>query len=155
MTALKEAFVKAERAQSRFNAHGRNPDREAVIREVHRLTDAGVSAKAIAGIIGMSDRNVQRLRGKTLERKPEPIPQPDLSDRHAAALEETVDVVIDLAAHLRDHHPQLVWDTLTNLRRRDLQELAVICLAGLPLHATKTELFGWVLELPAAKWGDR
>lgn len=155
MTALKEAFSAAERAQSRFNPHGRNPDREAVVREVHRLTEAGVSAKAIGVIVGMSDRNVQRLRGEKLDRKPVRIPEPDLSDRHAAALEETVDVVIDLAAHLRDHHPQLVWDTLTNLDRQQLQELAVICLAGLPLNSTKTDMFGWVLELPAAKWGDR
>lgn len=120
----------------------RESERADAIDEVHRLTAAGVSAMAIATLMGMSDRTVQRLRG-------EPLPQRgwyqfDASPRRQSKLERTADTVLHLACRIRDDDPELVFRSLENLDSHDLLEVVMIALAAIPVDATKDELLGWV-----------
>jgi hypothetical protein len=123
----------------------RESERAANINEVHRLTAAGVSAMAISTLLGMSERNVQRLRG-------EAVPSQgwyrfDTSPRRQSKLERTADTVLDLACRIRDEDPELTYRALEKLARPDLLEVAMIALAAIPVEATKDELFGWAEEL--------
>lgn len=135
-----QAVANAEKAYK-----SRESERAANIAEVHRLTAAGVSAMAISTLLGMSERNVQRLRG-------EPLPsrgwyQFDKGTRRQSKLERTADTVINLACRIRDEDPELVYRSLENLANSDLLEVAMIALAAIPVDATKDELFGWAEEL--------
>jgi len=123
----------------------RESERSANINEVHRLTAAGVSAMAISTLLGMSERNVQRLRG-------EAVPSQgwyrfDSSQRRQSKLERTADTVLDLACRIRDEDPEITYRALENLATPDLLEVAMIALAAIPVDATKDELFGWAEEL--------
>jgi hypothetical protein len=123
----------------------RESERAANIAEVHRLTAAGVSAMAISTLLGMSERNVQRLRG-------EAVPTRgwysfDSSQRRQSKLERTADTVLNLACRIRDEDPELVYRSLENLDQTNLLEVAMIALAAIPVEATKDELFGWAEEL--------
>jgi hypothetical protein len=123
----------------------RESERAANINEVHRLTAAGVSAMAISTLLGMSERNVQRLRGET-------VPTQgwyrfDTSPRRQSKLERTADTVLDLACRIRDEDPELTYRALENLATPDLLEVAMIALAAIPVEATKDELFGWAEQL--------
>ena len=123
----------------------RESQRAANINEVHRLTAAGVSAMAISTLLGMSERNVQRLRGET-------VPTQgwyrfDTSQRRQSKLERTANTVLDLACRIRDEDPELVFRALENLDGQDLLEVAMIALAAIPVEATKDELFGWAEQL--------
>lgn len=137
-----QAVADAEKDYRRFDT---NRERLEQVDEIHRLTKAGVSATAIAVIVGMSDRNVQRIRGE--------LPAPkrwyrfERSERRAAKLEQTVEAALDLACRIRDEDPQLVFRSLELLDRQALQELTMILLAALPLDRTKEDLLGWVQEV--------
>ena len=122
---------------------GLDSDRNANIDEVHRLTKAGVSATNIAVLVGMSDRQVQRMRG--VAEAPKRWYQFDKSEKRSAKLEETATAAIDLACRIRDEDPQLVFRSLDLLNRHDLQELTMILLAGFPIELTVDEIFEWVL----------
>lgn len=147
---IAQALKEARTGLSRFNSFERD-DRVA---EVHRLTQAGVSAGTIATLVGLSMRQVQRMRGEE-PRETQPVTEPDLSEERAEQVERLVNDALNLACALRDEHPQLVWDTLSRLDRTVLQELAVIALAGIPIESKKSDVYGWVLELPAAKWSGQ
>lgn len=139
MIPVREAINEGRKEYRRFDW---NRDRDEVVTEIHRLTRAGVSAKTIAGLVGMSDRNVQRIRSKG-----EPHAgrdRFDVSDTRAQQLDRTADAVLDLACMVRDEDPQLVWDILCRLDRQPLQEMAVICLAAVPVERPKSELFAWI-----------
>lgn len=134
------AVAKAERQY-----RSRDDERAALIKEVHRLTAAGVSAMTIASLLGLSDRTVQRLRGA-------PFPargwyQFDTSPRRQSKLERTADTVLDLACRIRDEDPELVFRSLENLNTPDLLEVAMIALAAIPVDTTKDELFKWTEDL--------
>jgi hypothetical protein len=137
-----QAVADAEKDYRRFDT---NRERTEQVDEIHRLTKAGVSATAIAVIVGMSDRNVQRIRGE--------LPAPkrwykfDHSERRASKLEDTFEAGLDLACRIRDEDPQLVFRSLELLDRQALQELTMILLAALPLDRTKEDLLGWVEEV--------
>jgi hypothetical protein len=109
--------------------------------EVHRLTRAGVSAMAIATLLGISDRQVQRIRGSA--EPPQKFYEFDTSVKRASELERTADAVIDLACRLRDEDPQLVFKALELMDEDSLRELLMVALAGLPVHMTAEQLFGW------------
>ena len=124
--------------------------------EVHRLTKAGVSAMDIATLLGISDRQVQRIRGA--QKPSQKFYEFDTSDQRARQLQRTADVVIDLACRLKDEDPQLVFKALELMgtarpcscdvprKNRDeeaLRELLMVALAGIPTHLTAEELFGW------------
>lgn len=135
-----QAVAKAEKEYRQ-----RDSERAATIEEVHRLTAAGVSAMAIATLLGLSDRTVQRLRG-------EPVLvrgwyEFDTSPRRQLKLERTADTVLNLACRIRDEDPELVYRSLENLNTRDLVEVAMIALAAIPVDNTKDELFGWTEDL--------
>lgn len=120
-------------------------ERSATIEEVHRLTAAGVSAMAIATLLGLSDRTVQRLRGEDVPKKGwYPF---DMSPRRQSKLERTADTVLDLACRIRDEDPEIVFRALKNLTGQDLLEVTMIALAAIPVDATKDQLFGWAAEL--------
>ena len=137
-----QAVSTAEKDYRKFDSHRERND---IIDEVHRLTNAGVSAVAIAGIVGMSDRQVQRLRSV------EPVPKRwyryDRSEIRSERLERTADAALDLACRLHDEDPQLVYRSIELLDRQALQELAMVLLAAVPLDRSKDEIFGWVEEV--------
>ena len=104
----------------------------------------------IADKLDLSITHVRRIKNGQFEvSTPQPVARPDLSDEHCWQLEGTVDTALELACRLRDEDPQIVWDALSALDRRELQEFAVIALAGLPIDHTKQQLFGWVYDLAA------
>jgi len=109
--------------------------------EVHRLTRAGVSAMAIATLLGISDRQVQRIRGA--HEPPQKFYEFNTSDKRAQELERTLNAVIDLACRLRDEDPQLVFKALELMDEDALRELLMVALAGIPIHLTADQLFGW------------
>jgi hypothetical protein len=137
-----QAVSTAEKDYRKFDFHRERND---IIDEVHRLTNAGVSAVAIAGIVGMSDRQVQRLR--TVEPVPKRWYRYDRSEIRSERLERTADAALDLACRLRDEDPQLVFRSIELLDRQALQELAMVLLAAVPLDRSKDEIFGWVEEV--------
>ena len=111
--------------------------------EVHRLTKAGVSAMAIATLLGISHRQVQRIRGCTPPTQR--FYEFKTSDNRARELERTAEAAIDLACRIRDEDPQLVFRSLDLMERQPLMELAMILLAGFPIDLTVDEIFEWVL----------
>ena len=52
---------------------------------------------------------------------------------------------------VQDSDPQIVWDYLTALPADELQRLLMFALAGVPVDRHIDDIFGWVLELPAAR----
>jgi hypothetical protein len=122
---------------------GFDSDRNAVIEEVHRLTRAGVSAKAIATLVGMSDRQVQRIRG--VEEPAKTWYRFDQSEIRSERLERTAAAALDLACRIRDEDPQLVFRSLDLMERQTLMELTMILLAAFPIDLTVDEIFEWVL----------
>jgi len=152
-TPLAKAILEADRTYSRFNL---NRDRLNTMLEVRRLAATGLEQKNIAASVGVTAGQVRRiLSGQAPEPKAVSIPAYDLSDRHAKQLEHTADIALGLACRLRDEHPQLTWDALNNLDHVDLMKLAVILLAAIPIDRTKSELFAWVYDLPAATENKR
>lgn len=137
-----QAVADAEKAYRRFDS---NRERADTVDEIHRLTKAGVSANAIAVIVGMSERQVQRIRSE--HAAPKRWYRFEHSERRAAKLEDAVEAALDLACRIRDEDPQLVFRSLQLLDRQALQELTMILLAALPLDRTKENLLGWVEEV--------
>ena len=137
-----QALSTAEKAYRKFDS---NRERNDTIDEVHRLTNAGVSAMAISGIVGMSERQIQRLRG--VESAEKRWYRYDRSEIRSERLERTADAALELACRLRDEDPQLVYRSIELLDRQSLQELAMILLAAIPLDRTKDQLLGWVSEV--------
>ena len=109
--------------------------------EVHRLTRAGVSAMAIATLLNISDRQVQRIRGG--QEPPQRFYEFDTSEKRQRELERTAHAVIDLACRLKDEDPQLVFKALELMDEDTLRELLMVALAGMPVHLTADQLFGW------------
>lgn len=136
----------AERDYSRFDRHR---DRERLRRKVTHLDKAGHSSAEIAVNVGMDASQVRRITRGAVDptHRPDPVNPPDMSDGHCRQLERTADMVLELACRLRDEDPQIIWDTLRNLGRGDLQELAVIALAAIPVDKPKTEVFAWVYQI--------
>jgi len=109
--------------------------------EVHRLTRAGVSAMAIATLLGISDRQVQRIRGS--EEPLQKLYKFDTSEKRVRELDRTINAVLDLACRIKDEDPQVVFKALELLDENALRELLMVALAGMPVHLTAEELFGW------------
>jgi deferrochelatase/peroxidase EfeB len=135
-----QAVADAEKAYRRFDSNRERTDK---VDEIHRLTKAGVSATAIAVIVGMSDRQVQRIRSE--HAAPKRWYRFDRSEIRSERLERTAAAAIDLACRIRDEDPQLVFRSLDLMERQALMELTMILLAGFPIDLTVDEIFEWVL----------
>ena len=109
--------------------------------EVHRLTKAGVSANAIGGLLNISERQVQRIRAAGVPTQR--FYEFNTSEARASELDRTVNAVLDLACRLKDEDPQLTFKALELLDEDALRELLMVALAGIPVHLTADELFGW------------
>lgn len=116
---------------------------------VHSLTRAGYSQTEIAEQTGLSSRHVARLATKP-ELPDLPTTDYTATDERVEDLEAGATLAVHLVGLLRDEDPALTWSTLSRLSRWDLQQLAVIALAMVPIDRTPGELFEWVLDLPAA-----
>lgn len=147
MTAAADALVAAERY-----VYAQDEPYKAEVYDrrsrVQALSKVGMSSNQIAVLVGISDRQVERIK----KMEPPPVwpklPDPQqISDERCAELEQLVEVAIDLACRLRDENPVLVSETLSRMGRRELQEFAVVLLAAMRVDCTVEELFGWVLEL--------
>lgn len=132
------------KAESNYEEIEKFHSRSEVLAEVRRLADVGVTSAAIAGIVGMSERNVERIRNnKVQEPKPPVRYRFDRRQDRFDKLEKMAGSAFDLACKLRDEDPQLVWEALSMVDRQQLQELTVILLAGLPIDRSASEIFGW------------
>lgn len=60
-------------------------------------------------------------------------------------------LVADLAVQLQDADPNTVWQYLTAISGAELQRIAMLALAAIPVDRTLNEIWAWVTELPAAK----
>jgi hypothetical protein len=60
-------------------------------------------------------------------------------------------LLAELAGQVQDDDPHQTWDYLTTLPAVELQRLLQLALAAIPVDRKPTELFGWVLDLPAAQ----
>jgi hypothetical protein len=100
-----------------------------------------MSALSIATLLGISDRQVQRIRGA--EEPAQKFYQFDTSDQRARELERTANAVIDLACRMKDEDPQLVFKAIELMDEDALRELLMVALAGIPIHMTAEQLFGW------------
>ena len=116
-------------------------ERYIVHTEVHRLTRAGVSAMAIAGLLNISERQVQRIRGSA--QPCQRFYEFNTSDSRARELDRTIDMVLDLACRIKDEDPQIVFKTLELLDENALREMLMTALAGMPVDMTPDQLFGW------------
>lgn len=139
---LQDAIQKAERSYSRIETL---IDRRSLLDEVQRMAKLGMTDRAIAEQIGHTERNVTRLRLGEVAEPPQPMwYRFDYSTHRAATLLTTAMTACELAHRLREDDPQLTYDALRRLTWQELLELTMVCLAGLPIDQTLTEIFGWV-----------
>lgn len=145
---LTQAIHNADYAYGRFDAHR---DRAIARRQVIQLHSAGYQPSEIAVMVGVSAATVRRIVKGDIDttHQPAPLTQPHWTDEDCAVLELTVNAALRLAARLRDDDPRIVWDALTNLGRDELQQLAVVLLAAVPIHQTKQQIFDWVYKIGA------
>lgn len=143
---LTQAIRNADYAYGRFDAHR---DRHIIRRKIVQLHNAGYQSTEIAATVGVSAETVRRTVKGAIDptQMPAPIQRPEWTDEDCAALELTVNAALRLAARVRDDDPQIVWDALTQLGRHDLQKLAVVLLAAVPIHQTKNQIFDWVYNI--------
>lgn len=136
----------ADRSYYRFDKHR---DRESLRRTVIELAAGGLSTSEIAPHVKLLPKQISHIISGRFnpDHKPEPVAPRDYSHTHCTALERTADHALDLACRLRDEDPQIIWDALTGLGRRDLQELAVVLLAALPIDKSKADIFAWVYQI--------
>ncbi|MFV8317077.1 hypothetical protein [Mycobacterium sp. 23] len=152
MTAATERYNPALRATRQHLAHyDRNRDDLDQERRVRHLALVGASEVETAAVTGLSTQTVGRIRNRPPEPDRPEVPDGRVTDARAAELEDTADLALHLAMLLRDEDPNLTWGTLSQLRRRQLQELTVIALASIPIDMTRDQLLTWVHDLPAAR----
>ena len=60
-------------------------------------------------------------------------------------------LVCDLASQVQDQDTTVVWDYLTALNPAEMQRLLMVALAAIDVNAPMERIYGWVLELPAAR----
>jgi hypothetical protein len=60
-------------------------------------------------------------------------------------------LVANLAEQVQDADPSVVWSYLTALSATELQRMAMIALAAIPVDQTVEQMFSWVCELPSAR----
>lgn len=119
---------------------------------IHSLSAAGVSVKEISGVVGISERNVKKARKRPLPEDLPRLPAPEeIPVDRAAELAKLAEVATGLAFRLRDEDPRVVQRALSMLRRETLEQLTIVALAGLNVDAELSEIYSWVLDLPAAQ----
>lgn len=144
-TTISEAMRRADINYWRFDRDRDNRERN---QRITRMAGEGFTDEEIAVALRISSRHVKRIRNGYQTTLPTiAVTRPDLSEQRCADLEDAADTALTLACRLRDDDPQIIWDTLTALTRGQLQELAVVMLAAIPIDRTKSELFGWVTDL--------
>lgn len=142
-TPLAVATRKADETYYRFDKHR---DRAALRRTVTELATRGFTAAEISPHVNLNEQQVRHiLCGRISDQhRPDPVNPRNLSEQHCAQLERTADAALKLACRLRDEDPQITWDALSHMGRRDLQELAVVLLAAVDINKPKTEIFDWI-----------
>lgn len=156
MSAATERYNPALRAVRQHLAHyDRNRDDLDQERRVRHLALVGASEVETAAVTGISASAIGRIRN----REPEPdrpgLPDSRVTDARAAELEDTADLALHLAMLLREEDPNLAWGTLSQLSRRQLQELTVVALAAIPINELSSrKLLAWVTDLPAARTAE-
>lgn len=119
---------------------------------VHHLTKIGMTNREISSTMGILERSVDRCRSMPpVPERPRLYDGASASDKRVAELESAASLTLHLAAVLHEEDPTVVWGTLIRLSPRQVQEIAVIALAAIPVDMTESQLLGWVNELPAAK----
>jgi len=60
-------------------------------------------------------------------------------------------MLLELAAEVQDSDPHEAWDYLTTLPANEIQRLLQLALAAIDIDRKPSELFAWVIDLPAAQ----
>ncbi|CAA0129276.1 Uncharacterised protein [Mycolicibacterium vanbaalenii] len=155
MTAMVDLDAVLGEAQAFVSSQDVHRDTWERQQRVRRLTACGRSAAEIAEAVELSDRHVVRLRSKALPVEPPHLPDPEsITAERAAEVEGLAQTAFEWAGMLRDEDPVVVYEALRRLTHRQLVEFAIVALAMVPSDATITEIFGWVLDLPAARGVD-
>lgn len=119
---------------------------------IHSLTRAGYSAEEIASVVGITKRNVVKARKLPLPEDLPRLPAPEeIQVDRAAELVKLAEVATGLAFRLRDEDPRVVKRALSLLGRDTLEELLIVALAAIDVDSELTEIYSWVLDLPAAQ----
>lgn len=122
---------------------------------IHSLTRAGYSAREIAGMVGITQRNVVRARKLPLPGDLPKLPAPhEIRVDRASEMAKFAEIVTGLAFRLRDQDPRVVRQALRLLSRNTIEELFIVALAAIDVDSELTEIYSWVLDLPAAKGVD-
>lgn len=149
MTATTPLTVATRHADTTYSRFDRHRDRNQLRRTIIELHTLGHSTREISERTAIKPEQVRNIIAGRINptHKPHPVNPPDMSEQHCRQLERTADAAINLACRLRDEDPQIVWDALRHMNRGDLQELAVVLLAALPVDKPKHHIFGWVYQL--------
>lgn len=127
-------------------------DRQQRRERVQELARCGWTTPQIAIHLGLSDRQVTRLRSAeplpVLPHSPNPV---DITTQQADRMETLAEFAINLACRLRAEDPAVVWAALNQLDLRETRELAVVLMALIPVDAPLNDLLDWVYDLPAAR----
>ena len=124
-----------------------NRDRRERRESVLRLHRAGLTDDQIGEQLGVTARTAFRHRHQKPPLPPPPLPPRHVSDERAAQLEQLAALALELVGSLRDESPAVTWRALSLMDRRQLQELAVVCLAMVPTDRTPGQLLSWVTDL--------
>ncbi len=115
-----------------------------------RLTERGYTGTEIAGMLGVSDRTVTRLRN--LDFDPSiadegTIDAPSKEERRHL-LDGAVPAAIAMANHVREDDPRVVWSELGMISANQLKTLVVTLAAMVPVDdCTPQELLAWTDHL--------
>lgn len=139
-------------AEQLFSTHTRSDFAAERVVIVHSLTRAGYTAKEISAVAGIKQRQVERLRQKPSPDDLPKLPAPEeIPVDRATELAKLAEVAAGLAWRLRDEDPRVVRAALQMLTRETLEDLATIALVGMDIDRPMSEVFSWVLDLPAAQ----
>lgn len=132
-------------AENELYEFDRNVDRIQFVTAVQRLARNGASLGDLGAHFRKSPRTIQRA--KCVEVPQIPAHNPHITAERAAELEATAKTATALAFRLRDENPRVTWEALSKLDRQELQELAVVLLAAVPIDQSLTDMFAWVYPL--------
>ncbi len=152
MTAAAESQAPLRAARGELEHFDNCRDLYSRRRRIQLLAGSGVGDQEVARMTGVSAKNVGYHKNQ-----PPPPQRPRLydgagvSDKRADELESRAELTLRLSAILREEDPTIVWGALCRLTHRQLQELAMIALAAIPIDATRRELLGWVENLTTTR----
>ena len=149
--AIQAAEMKVARCRDGFAME--QWEARAKIRDLHRC---GYLDTEIAERVGVTTQTVSRILKRPLQAVPDSgiprLPAPrDITPERSREVEKLADIALGLACRLRDEDATHVRVALSMLSEAAKDELLIIALAGIDIDRPVTDIYGWVLALPAAQ----